>query len=72
MRDGGLAARLDEWRIVLARQAVLARQMQKQAVHRLRLTREVRDEGRFYGSTGQAPYGRLLAGLIRVQAMVPV
>ena len=26
VRDGGLAARLDEWRIVLARQAVLARQ----------------------------------------------
>jgi hypothetical protein len=29
--------------------------MRKQVVHRLRLTREVRDEGRLYGWTGQAP-----------------
>jgi hypothetical protein len=38
---------------------------------RLRMVPEIRPDGRFYRWTGQASYGRLLAGLIGVQGLVP-
>lgn len=64
-----LAARLTDWQTVLQGQPVLARQiLRKLPVGRLRLTPQ---PGCAYAWTGQASYGRLLAGLIGVQSWVP-
>jgi site-specific DNA recombinase len=67
-----LAARLAEWQAVLGGQPVLARQiLRKLLAGRLRMLPERLPEGRFYRWTVPASYGRLLAGLIGVQGMVP-
>lgn len=74
--DDGLAAeltaRLGEWQTVLSGQPVLSRQiLRKLLVGRLQLTPHLSADGRCYRWTGHASYGRLLAGLIGVQTMVP-
>ena len=67
-----LTARLGDWQRVLSGQPVLGRQiLRKLLVGRLQLTPDHGAEGRCYRWTGQASYGRLLAGLIGVQTMVP-
>lgn len=67
-----LAARLTEWQTVLTGQPVLGRQvLRKLITGRLRMVPESRPDGRYYRWTGQASYGRLLAGLIGVQGLVP-
>ena len=45
--------------------------LRKLITGRLRMVPEIRPDGRFYRWTGQASYGRLLAGLIGVQGLVP-
>jgi site-specific DNA recombinase len=63
---------LDEWQTLLRGEPVQARQiLRKLITGRLRMVPEIRPDGRFYRWTGQASYGRLLAGLIGVQGMVP-
>jgi site-specific DNA recombinase len=69
---GEFAALLGEWQALLRGEPVQARQiLRKLITGRLRMVPEIRSEGRFYRWTGQASYGRLLAGLIGVQGMVP-
>jgi DNA invertase Pin-like site-specific DNA recombinase len=63
---------LTEWQALLAGDPVQARQiLRKLITGRLTMVPEIRPDGRFYRWTGQASYGRLLAGIIGVQAMVP-
>jgi site-specific DNA recombinase len=69
---GDFAALLGEWQGLLRGEPVQARQiLRKLIAGRLRMVPEIRPDGRFYRWTGQASYGRLLAGLIGVQGMVP-
>ena len=58
--------------VTLRGEPVRARQILRKVITgRLRMVPEVRDDGRFYRWTGQASYGRLLAGPIGVQGLVP-
>src|SRR5262249_53610712 len=60
-------ALLTEWQTLLQGEPVQARQiLRKLIVRRLRMVPDVRPDGRFYQWSGQASYGRLLAGLIGV------
>jgi site-specific DNA recombinase len=66
------AALLGEWQGLLRGEPVQARQiLRKLIAGRLRMEPETRPEGRCYRWSGEASYGRLLAGLIGVQSMVP-
>jgi len=69
---GDFAALLGEWQALLRGDPVQAREiLRKLITGRLRMVPEIRPDGRFYRWTGQASYGRLLAGLIGVQGLVP-
>ena len=69
---GDFATMFGEWQALLRGAPVQARQILRKVITgRLRMVPEIRDDGRFYRWTGQASYGRLLAGLIGVQGMVP-
>lgn len=69
---GDFAALLCEWQALLRGEPVQARQiLRKLITGRLRMVPEIQPDGRFYRWTGQASYGRLLAGLIGVQGLVP-
>jgi hypothetical protein len=63
---------LSKRQTLLRGEPVQARQiLRKLIVGRIRVVPEVRPEGRFYQWSGQASYGRLLAGMIGVQAILP-
>jgi len=71
MRDELLAI-LGDWRGLLKAEPVKARQViRKLLAGRLRLTPKIEASGRFYELTGECSYGRLLAGIVGVQALVP-
>jgi site-specific DNA recombinase len=60
-----IRARLEEWRLLLGRQPVVARQIvRKLLVGRLVLTPRSDPTRRWYEITGQASYGTLLAGVV--------
>ena len=69
---GDFETMLGEWQALLRGEPVRARQiLRKLITGRLRMVPEIRPDGRFYRWTGQASYGRLLAGLIGGQGLVP-
>src|SRR5262245_61514155 len=70
--DPALAERLGEWQTLLSAPPVLGRQiLRKLLVGRLGLTPQADAEGGTYAWTGQASYGRCLAGMLGVLACSP-
>jgi hypothetical protein len=67
-----IEAGVTEWLELLLRQPAVARQIvRKLLVGRPVLTPHQTDEGRWYDVRGEASYGRLLEGLVRVEGLVP-
>src|SRR5262249_55906679 len=66
-----LCARLEDWRGLLRRQPVQARQiLRKLVAGRLIFTPKIDEEGRFYEFTGHGTLGHVLAGSLNAKAMV--
>lgn len=70
---GEIRQRLTDWRELIGRQAREARQVLRQLIPgRLMMTPRILGDGtRWYEYSGRPSYGGLLAGLVRVQGLVP-
>jgi hypothetical protein len=65
-------ARLGEWSAPFSRHPDQARPILRMpGEHRITMTPAVKRDRRSYEYAGRASYGRLLAGVLRVQALVP-